>query len=215
MPHPSPPPHAPLRRSPIPVLAGLAVLLFAALFLLRFDGRDLRGDEGTYVAMAASLARDFDLEFAAADRAWAEGHPGGAVALILQRTGSGLAYSKPVLYPLLAAPFVGLFGDWGAALLNLVVLLLALALARAFLERLGARGAARDTLLTFVATGIVLPYVAWRMTETLQVALALAGLVLALSGSRRRPRPRRDGLGGAPPGAAVGRSRSAARSSAC
>ena len=73
--------------------------------------------------MAASLARDFDLAFTAADRTWAESHPGGSVALILERTGHGLAYSKPVLYPLLAAPFVGLFGDWGAALLNLLVLL--------------------------------------------------------------------------------------------
>ena len=170
------------RRSPIPVLAGVAVLLFATLFLLRAEGRGLLGDEGTYVAMAASLARDFDLAFAAPDRAWAEAHPGGPVALILERTGLGLAYSKPVLYPLLAAPFVGLFGDWGAALLNLFVLLLALLLARAFLARMGARREARDTLLTFVATGIVVPYVAWRMTETLQVALALAGLVLALAG---------------------------------
>lgn len=182
MPHPSHPP----RRSPIPVFAGLAVLVFTTLFLLRLEGRNLRGDEGTYVAMAASMARDFDLAFAAPDRAWAESHPGGAVALILQRTGQGLAYSKPVLYPLLAAPFVGLFGDWGAALLNLLLLVLALALARAFLERLAepesVSGLARDTLLTFAATGIVLPYVAWRMTETLQVALALAGLALAVAG---------------------------------
>ena len=99
--------------------------------MLRLDGRDLRGDEGTYVAMAASLARDFDLDFADPDRAWAAEHPGGAVALILERTGRGLAYSKPVLYPVLAAPFVGLFGDWGATLLNLLVLLLAIWLSRA------------------------------------------------------------------------------------
>ncbi len=182
MSHPSHPPER-SRRSPIPVFAGLAVVLFATLFLLRVERNALWGDEGTYVAMAASLARDFDLAFTAADRTWAESHPGGSVALILERTGHGLAYSKPVLFPLLAAPFVGLFGDWGAALLNLLVLLLAIGLARAFLERLGERlgerTAARDTLLTFVATGIVVPHVAWRMTETLQVALALAGLVLA------------------------------------
>ena len=181
MPHPSLSSERP-RRSPIPALAGCAVLLFATLFLLRAPGGGLRGDEGTFVAMAASLARDFDLAFTAPDRTWAEHHAGGPVALILERTGKGLAYSKPVLYPLLAAPFVGLFGDWGAALLNLLVLLLAAALARAFLARLGGRLAARDTLLTFVAAGIVFPYLAWRMTETLQVALALAGLVLALSG---------------------------------
>lgn len=188
MPHPS---HAPggakrTRRSPIPVLAGLAIVLFATLFWQRAGGHNLAGDEGTYVAMAASLARDFDLAFTGPDRTWAETHPGGPVALILERTGEGLAYSKPVLYPLLAAPFVGLFGDWGAALVNLVALLLAGVLAQAFLARLGERESdgdtARDTLLSFVATGILVPYVAWRMTETLQVALALAGLVLTLAG---------------------------------
>lgn len=168
------------RRSPIPALAAGAVLLFATLFLLRVEAGGLRGDEGTYVAMAASLARDLDLAFSGPDRTWAESHEGGPVALILERTGKGLAYSKPVLYPLLAAPFVGLFGEWGAVVLNLGVMLLALALGRAFLSRLGERGAARDTLLTFAAASIVVPYVAWRMTEALQVALALAGLVLAL-----------------------------------
>jgi hypothetical protein len=124
-----------------------------------------------------------------------------------------------VLYPLLAAPFVGLFGDWGAVVLNLGVLLLALALGRAFLSRLGERGAARDTLLTFAAASIVVPYVAWRMTEALQVALALAGLVLALPGraarAGRRSRGTGSGLGGAPAGASVGRSRSAGRCSGC
>jgi hypothetical protein len=171
-------------RSPIPLLTGVAVVLCATLFCLRLQPHALRGDEGTYVAMAASLARDFDLRFAESDRAWAEEHRGGPVALILQRTGHGVSYSKPVLYPMLAAPFVALLGEWGPAIANLAALLAALALARAYLERLGGRGPARDTLLTFAATGIVLPYVGWRMTESLQVALALAGLVLALG---RRP----------------------------
>ena len=57
----------------------------------------------------------------------------------------------------------------------------------------GSGAAARDTLLTFVATGIVVPYVAWRMTESLQVALALAGLVLALSRCALRGAPRSAG----------------------
>ena len=73
------------------------MVLCTTLFLLRPQGGSLRGDEGTFVAMAASLARDFDLAFSGADRAWAEHHQGGAVALILERTGKGIAYSKPVL----------------------------------------------------------------------------------------------------------------------
>lgn len=122
------------------------------------------------------------------------------MALILERTGGGIFYSKPVLYPLLAAPFVGLFGDWGAVLLNLLVLFLALGLARAFLERLGERAAVRDTLLTFVATGIVVPYVAWRMPETLEVALALAGLTLTLAARAAASAGPRGGLSGVPEG---------------
>ncbi|MEO8274691.1 MAG: hypothetical protein ABI639_00630 [Thermoanaerobaculia bacterium] len=191
-----------LRISVIPILAGIAIVLGSSLFLLRGGSRARRGDEGTYVAMAASLARDFDLEFGVPDVVWAESHAGGPVALILQRArgaaGSNgaetevgplrprgrIAYSKPILFPLLAAPFVALVGEWGGVVLNLLALLVALALARAYLEQSGDLLAARDTLLTFVASGVVLSYVAWRMTETLQVALALAGLVLTFAASR-------------------------------
>ncbi len=185
-------------RSLIPLFAGLALLLCATLFVLRPYSRALRGDEGTYVAMAASLARDFDLRFTAADRTWAESHAAGPVTVILERTGHGIGYSKPVLYPLLAAPLVALAGEWGMALFNLLVLLAALALARGYLARLGTSGEARDTLLTFVATGIVLPYVAWRMSETLQVALALGGLVLANAALGRRGPGLAAGASGSP-----------------
>ena len=174
------------------------------------DGAGLRGDEGTYVAMAASLARDFDLGFAAPDRTWAESHPGGPVALILERTGKGLAYSKPVLYPLLAAPFVRPLRRLGRGARSTSSAASG-AGAGAGLSRAPGRAraeaSARDTLLTFVATGIVVPYVAWRMTETLQVALALAGLVWRCPGvppARRGRLPPGDGPGGAPPRAAVG-----------
>ena len=44
---------------------------------------------------------------------------------------------------------------------------------------------ARDNLLTFVFTGLALVYVPWRMTETLQFALALAGLALTYASLRR------------------------------
>lgn len=174
----------------VPILAGLAVAVCLGLLALRDPGAGLRGDEGTYVAMASSLARDHDFTFDGADRAWAETHQAGPVALILQRTASGVRYSKPVVYPLIAAPFVGLLGDWGAALCNLVVLGLALAVARAALLRLGPAERVRDTLQTFAGTGVVLPYVAWRMTETLQVALAVAGLALAMRFPESRTPPR-------------------------
>ena len=55
-------------------------------------------------------------------------------------------------------------------------------------------------LLTFAATGLVLVYVPWRMTETLQVALALAGLAMtfaAIRGQTGDASPLRGELAGA------------------
>lgn len=182
-------------RQLIPALSALALVVASALFALRPAARELRGDEGTYVAMAASLARDLDLRFDEADRAWAEER--GGVALILQRTPRGVVYSKPVLYPLLAAPFHLVAGDRGAMLVNLLALAAAFALALRVLAAGTDRRAARDLLLTFAATGLVIVYLPWRMTETLQVALALAGLALAFRATRHRDRPRGEELAGA------------------
>lgn len=179
-------------RSGIPVLAVVAALVGCTLFLLRPASRELRGDEGTYVAMAASLARDFDLEFDESDLAWAEDPAREGLALILQRTERGVAYSKPVLYPILAATLTGLLGEWGPAALNLILLLAAVHVA--WRARLGQGSTAddkstRDNVLTFVATGLALVYLPWRMTETLQLALALAGLALTFAALRRETRP--------------------------
>jgi hypothetical protein len=159
-----------------------AVALFGALAALRDRSGALRGDEGSYVAMAASLARDGDLLFGAADEAWARARPERPAALILERTPRGVAYSKPILYPLLAAPFYAVAGDAGFWLFHLLVVGVALTLARAALARRAGGDAAWPTVLLFAAASTVVPYFAWRMTESLQVALATAGLALALSG---------------------------------
>jgi len=177
-------------RSTFAALAALA--LFAALAALRHQPGALRGDEGSFVAMAASLARDGDLLFDAADEAWARARPERPAALILERTPRGVAYSKPILYPLLAAPFYAVAGDFGIWLLNALAVAFALALARAALARRAGGEAATATVLLFAAASTVVPYLAWRMTESLQVALATAGLALALAGD----------LGAAPAGEA-------------
>ena len=117
------------------LLAALvAGALFAYLAWLRPSQTQQWGDEGTSLAMTASLARDFDLEFAEVDRQWALERGGDkGVALILQRTegrstetqstetqstegqstegqstehqnsGGRVTYSKPPLYPFIAA----------------------------------------------------------------------------------------------------------------
>src|SRR5690606_36557690 len=111
-----------------------ALALFAAIRLQRAPMADLRGDEGTYVAMTASLARDGDLFFTAEDARRARERGGGA-ALILQRTQRGVGYSKPILYALVAAPFYLVAGERGMILFHLLALAGAFALVRASLAR--------------------------------------------------------------------------------
>lgn len=167
-------------------LAALTVAVFLGFAALRHPLARLTGDEGTFVAMAESLARDGDLRFTAADRAWALGHAGGPPTLILQRTGERIAYSKPILYALWGAPFVGLLGADGLVAANAVALALAFALAWGYLRRLVPRGRALLLLVTFGGAGALAAQFVWRMTESLQVALALAGLVLACGAARPR-----------------------------
>jgi hypothetical protein len=153
---------------------------------MRPPSRHLWGDEGTFVAMTASLVRDGDLVFAEPDLHWAlTRQPGPPVTLILQQTQRGITYSKPVLYPLLSAPFYAVGGESGLVVLNLVALVLALMLAWRFLRRQGPSRGAFWTLATFVCCSVLLGYVGWKMSDLLQAALTLAGLVLVLGGRRR------------------------------
>jgi len=177
---PAPAPAPGAGRVAIRVLAALAALLLVALGLLRERPGELRGDEGTYVAMTQSLVADGDLRFDERDAARLAGRAGGAPPVILERTATGIHYSKPILYPLLAAPFYALLAERGMAVANLALLALALALAAAALGRREGGERAADLLALFVVASPVAPYLAWRMTESLQVALAAAGLALTL-----------------------------------
>ncbi len=172
------------------VLATAGLALALALAMAR-PPRGLWGDEGTYLAMTASLARDGDLEFSVADREWALKRPQGPPAtVILQRVGDRITYSKPVLYPLLALPFYALLGASGLIALNLALALGGLWLAWLFLRRMGPPPQAALTLVTFAACSVLPFYLGWRMSDVAQVALALAGLVLA-AGALRAPAGRR------------------------
>ena len=171
------------RRSPA-IGWALALTLVTLLFYVlcarnRPPLGPLWGDEGTFVAMAASLALDGDLRFDDRDemRARSQEPP---TTVILQRTGRGVFYSKPVLFPFLAAPFYRLLGTNGVVIVNLLALVAALTLGWRHLRRLGPPDRAALTLVTFVGAAALLPYVAWRMSDVLQFSLALGGLVLSL-----------------------------------
>lgn len=168
----------------------LAVLALGALFTLaryRAPLSRVWGDEGTFLAMMASLTADGDLRFDDRDLARTLSAEGGRTHLILQRTERGVTYSKPVLFALASAPFYAVLGERGPVLLNVLALGFALALGHAYLRRLGDGGAAALVLVTYAGAAAVVPYVAWRMTDGFQGALALVALVLCLGRDRGRP----------------------------
>lgn len=170
-----------------PESAAWALLLGSAVSLgILASGRptllELRADESTYVAMAQSLLRDGDLLFTWADRTRVESL-GPEATVILQRSrDSALAYSKPILFPLLVAPWDPLLGVWAPLLVNLLAVLGgAWVLYRSLRERLGAAGAAR-AIATLLGAGSALAWLGWRMSEAVQLGLALvfAGGILRL-----------------------------------
>ncbi len=169
------------------LLALVSVAAFAALAPWRAPIAEARGDEGTFLAMAASLVHDGDLRFDERDRERLSGADAGRSTVILQRTERGIAYSKPILYPLAAAPFYALFGESGFWLLNLLALAAALVLGFAYLERLGPPGQAALVLATFAGASLLVPHLLWRMTDLAQASLALAGLALCFGGCRPAP----------------------------
>ena len=160
--------------------------LLGTLLPYRVSPSHVWGDEGTFLAMTESLVGERDLTFDGHDRERLLARSGGASTVILGRSDRRIAYSKPILFPLLAAPFYALFGPRGIVLLNVLALAGALALARAFLRRLGPSGPAALTLATFAGAAVVIPYVFWRMSDALQLALATAGLTLTLARWRGR-----------------------------
>ncbi len=164
------------------LLIAVAAAALAGIGARRAPFERLWGDEATYVAMTESLVRDGDLLFGPPDEEWARGRTPEGATLILQNASRGIAYSKPVLYPLFAAPFLALLGEAGLPVANALALAAALGLAWSALARRFDPGRAWTTVATFAGAGAVLPYLLWRMSDALQLALALGGLALACGG---------------------------------
>lgn len=157
-------------------------MVAAALLLAtapdRRHGRAFWGDEGTYVAMAESLAADADLVFDQRDRERAlVGRFGDSPSVILHRAGERLYYSKPLIYPLLVAPAFLLAGRYAFWVVNLLALAAAAILAWRAMPEDDRRG---WKLSTFLAAAAVLPYVVWSMSDLLQFALAVGAVSTAV-----------------------------------
>jgi hypothetical protein len=94
------------------------------------------GDAATYYTLGHSIAHDFDFEYRRDDlvRVWKE-FPSGPEGLFLKRGEEGrLYYAKAYIYPLVASPFIWLFGTNGFLVLHALLMTACFACAFAFLS---------------------------------------------------------------------------------
>ena len=186
------------------VLLAVSVALVALAFTARIP--QFWADGATYHAMVWSLAEDGDLRYEARDifRVRRE-LPSGPQGIFLKRASGGLTwdgeagfpwlrrvggnepriyFAKAFLYPIVAAPFVRMFGTRGLILTNALCLALALVLAYGELRRQASPARAlAAALLLFLGTVAPL-YLVWPQPELFNLAVVTAGLV-----AWRRDRP--------------------------
>jgi hypothetical protein len=182
---------------------GVALLAFAASVDLPKTALGFKGDEATYYSLTYSLVRDFDFAFDHGDlmRVWEE-YPGGPEGIFLKRgktihirrsqyfpfvhwtkhedpVRTHLYYSKSYIYPLVAAPFVFVFGTGGFLVLHALLLSLDLFVVYTFLTARGSPpGTALAFALAFLFASVVPLYFVWLTPELFNFSLALYALFL-------------------------------------
>lgn len=158
------------------------------------------GDASTYYSLGHSLAEDFDFEFRREDlvRVWRE-FPSGPEGIFLKRgrhvqgvqltatppffelrtapdpDRERLYYAKGFIYPLVAAPFVWLFGTNGFLVLHAVLMTLCFACAYGFLV---ARSGAIPSLVfaaAFLLLSVAPVYMVWLTPDFFNLAVVLIG----------------------------------------
>lgn len=174
----------------------------------------LKGDEATYIAMTLSLAHDRDLKFTRTDlrrfeRVYGSGPEGlflkqGATLALdwqhglphLVRTprnpDASLEFGKAFVYPLVAAPFVVLFGLSGMLVLNVLLIAAVTWMAAEYAAAEGGRGGTVFAT-AFVFASISPIYAVWLTPEVLNWALVFGGYFLWLY---KRTRAVREGTAG-------------------
>ncbi|HKY22654.1 MAG TPA: hypothetical protein VJM31_15685 [Vicinamibacterales bacterium] len=180
-------------------LLGILLLAFAvSVDFPKANGGGFKGDESTYYVLAHSLARDFDFQFERKDlaRVWEE-FPGpqgiflkrgkaidirGASAFPFVRwvkledpqRDTRLYFSKSYIYPLVAAPFVFLFGTNGFLVLHAILIALDLLVTYLFVLALTrSNWVALPMAAAFLGVSVVPVYFVWLVPELFNVSLAL------------------------------------------
>jgi hypothetical protein len=188
-------------------ICGAGILLVFLGFAVSVDfprtAGGFRGDEATYYSLAHSLARDGDFSFQREDlvRVWEE-YPAGPEGIFLKRgsdvelrrttevpyvqavrtpvpPSERLFYAKSYIYPLVASPFVRLFGTNGFLILHALLIALNFAAAYAFLVARGSRPwVAAGLAAVFLFASVVPIYFLWLTPELFNFSLVFQAYFL-------------------------------------
>jgi hypothetical protein len=183
------------------LLVGVALLGFALSVDFPRAAHGFKGDEATYYSLAHSLARDHDFSFTRADlvRVWDE-FPTGPEGIFLKRgrrvtlrradafpwvrigkpyVVDRLFYGKSFIYPLVAAPFVRLFGTNGFLVLHALLLTICFGAAVAWLEARGSPPPVAVAYATaFLGVSVVPVYLVWLTPELFNFSLVFLAFFL-------------------------------------
>jgi hypothetical protein len=182
----------------IATAAAVALVLLGAAASIDFPRTEhgFKGDEATYYMMGQSLARDFDFTYERRDltRVWEE-YTAGPEGVFLKRgktnrfeaidafpwfrristdepSETRLYFGKSFIYPLVAAPFVWLFGTGGFLVLHALLLALDVLVAYLWLAGRGSRpGLAAAFAVVFLAGSVAPVYFVWITPELFNLSL--------------------------------------------
>jgi len=159
--------------------AAVAVVLTAWALSVDFPkaSAGFAGDAATYYTLGHSLAHDFDFQYRRDDlvRVWKE-FPSGPQGIFLKRGGDGnIYYAKAYIYPLVAAPFIWLFGTNGFLVLHALLMTACFACAFAFLSARSHPAAALVFAFAFLFVSVVPAYVVQIIPDFFLFAIVLIG----------------------------------------
>ncbi len=176
-------------------LAFAALTVFLALLPLTLAKPglpvNLKADEPAYYLMARSLATDHDLrlEVEDVDRVFEEFPlvPANNLIVMSDDGWRTVYFSKPLLYPLLGAPFVAAFGANGLLLLNMLMVAAMVWMGTTYLRRHNDDGIALLVAAAFVVLSCGFAYAFWIHTEIFcMTAVAAACFLVMGAGERER-----------------------------
>jgi hypothetical protein len=197
------------RLSLWPRLIAATGALFLVGLCLASDPAKLAGgrffsDGATYYSMGWSLVADFDFEYTATDllRVKRE-YPQGPSGIFLKRAEGGyvfdssapfvkpvpsdqkkLYFGKAMTYPILAAPFVALFGTRGFLVLNAICLIVAWSCAFVVVRERSGEGRGFLAATALILASVAPVYVFWIQPELMNLAVVSLAL---LACARNRP----------------------------